>query len=173
MLRRAWFSACVLLAPLPATAQVPADTGASARDSALRVFFDCPGYASGCDFDFLRTELTWVNWVRNREDADVHALVTTQSTGGGGDEYTISLIGLRRFSARVDTLHFFTTGTSTRDEDRRGLVRILALGLASYAAATPLADRLSVSFGGPAAGQAPPPTIRGMPGCLRFRPAPI
>lgn len=142
---------------ITAAAQVPADTGAAVQDSALQVFFDCPGYANGCDFDFLRTEITWVNWVRNREDADVHALVTTQPTGGGGNEYTVSLIGLRRFAGRADTLRYYATGTSTRDENRRGLAHILTLGLASYAAATPLAPRLSVSYDTPVAGRAVTP----------------
>ena len=32
-------------------------TGTAVQDSTLRVFFDCPGYSPGCDFDFLRTEI--------------------------------------------------------------------------------------------------------------------
>jgi len=140
-----------------AAAQVPADTGAAVQDSAVRVFFDCPGYSRGCDFDFVRTEITWVNWVRNREDADVHALITTQSTGGGGNEYTISLIGLRRFAGKGDTLRYYATGTSTQDEDRRGLAHRLQLGLAAYAATTPLAHRLTVLYDAPTAAQAATP----------------
>jgi len=147
-MRSALLAGLVTMLGITAAAQVPVDTGATAQDSALRVFFDCPGYSPGCDFDFLRTDITWVNWVRNREDADVHALVTTQPTGGGGNEYTISLIGLRRFAGKVDTLRYYATGTSTQDEDRRGLARTLALGLASYAATTPLAPRLTVSYEG-------------------------
>lgn len=131
-------------------AQRSTDT-ATVQDSALRVFFDCPGYAQGCDFDFLRTEITWVNWVRDREAADVHTLISTQQTGGGGTEYTLSLIGLRRFAGRVDTLRYYASGTSTTDEARHGLAHLLGLGLASYAAATPLAGRLSVTYETPSA----------------------
>lgn len=149
-LRTALLSALATILGSAPRAQVPTDTGTAVQDSALTVFFDCPGYSPGCDFDFLRTEITWVNWVRNREDADVHALVTTQSTGGGGREYTISLIGLRRFAGKSDTLRYYATGTSTRDEDRRGLVHTLQLGLTSYAAATPLSRHLSVSYEAPA-----------------------
>ncbi len=156
-MRSALLAGLATMLGLAAAAQAPTDIGAAAQDSALRVFFDCPGYSSGCDFDFLRTQITWVNWVRNREDADVHVLVTTQSTGGGGNEYTISLIGLRRFAGKGDTLRYYATGTSTRDEDRRGLARTLALGLAPYAAATPLANRLTVSYAGPPSGQAATP----------------
>ena len=58
---------------------------AQARDStgvtALRIFLDCPPYI--CDFDFFRSELASVNWVRDRQLADVQILVTTQQTGSG------------------------------------------------------------------------------------------
>src|SRR5215470_5296003 len=133
-----------------ALAQRPADSG-FVQDSAPRVFFDCPGYAPGCDFDFLRTEITWVNWVRDREAADVHALISTQRTGGGGTEYTLSLIGLRRFAGKSDTLRYYSTGTSTADEARHGLARRLELALASYAATTPLAAHLTLTYESPTA----------------------
>ncbi|MEP6508918.1 MAG: hypothetical protein ABJC63_11885, partial [Gemmatimonadales bacterium] len=45
----------------------------------LRVFLDC--HTSGCDFDYLRTEIPYVDYVRDRSDASLHVLVTTQSTG--------------------------------------------------------------------------------------------
>ena len=133
-----------------AAAQQPHEA-ATAQDSALRVFFDCPNYGPGCDFDFLRTEIVWVNWVRDREAADVHALISTQQTGGGGIEYTVSLIGLRRFAGRVDTLRYYATADNTPDEHRHGLARTLGLGLAAYAASTPLAPHLSVSYEAPSA----------------------
>lgn len=146
MLRIASCSGVLLvLISFPALAQRPTDS-ATVQDSALRVFFDCPNYGPGCDFDFLRTEITWVNWMRDREAADVHALITTQQTGGGGTEYTLSLIGLRRFAGRADTLRYYASGTSTTDEARHGLAHLLGLGLSSYAATTPLADRLSVTY---------------------------
>jgi hypothetical protein len=151
MLRIASCSGVLLvLLSHPALAQRPADS-ATVQDSAVRVFFDCPGFAQGCDFDFLRTEITWVNWVRDREAADVHALVSTQQTGGGGTEYTLSLIGRRRFAGRADTLRYYASGTSTPDEARHGLAHLLELRLASYAAATPMAGRLSVTYEAPSA----------------------
>lgn len=145
-----WSGVLLLAAARSVAAQQTSDT-AVAQDSAIRVFFDCPGFAQGCDFDFLRTEITWVNWVRDREAADVHALISTQQTGGGGTEYTLSLIGLRRFAGKSDTLRYYTTGTSTTDEARHGLAHILELGLATYAAATPLATRLTLTYEAPTA----------------------
>lgn len=135
----------------PALAQRPTDS-ATVQDSALRVFFDCPGFAPACDFDFLRTEITWVNWVRDREAADVHTLISTQQTGGGGIEYTLSIIGRRTFAGRVDTLRYYASSDNTTDEARHGLARALGLGLAAYAARSPLAPHLSVTYEAPSAG---------------------
>src|SRR5688572_15529448 len=89
----------VMLATSIASAQTPAD---SLRDDVPRVFLDCQ--ANGCDDDFLRTELTWLNFVRDRTLAAVHILATSQSTGSGGTELTVAFIGLGAMSAKVDTV---------------------------------------------------------------------
>lgn len=151
MLRKTSCSVALLVFTAAVSAAQQPNGAAAAQDSALRVFFDCPNYGVGCDFDFLRTEITWVNWVRDREAADVHALISTQQTGGGGTEYTVSLIGLRRFAGRVDTLRYYATADNTTDEARHGLAHTLSLGLASYAATTPLAPHLSVTYDAPPA----------------------
>ena len=134
---------------------------ASAQDStaaaALNVYLDCQ--TGGCDFDFFRTELTLVNWVRDRQVADVHLLVTTQSTGAGGSEYTVNFIGLRQFAGMTDTLRYVAPPAVSDDERRRGLARVFRLGLVRFLARTPAAARLNVSVEGAqpgAAAQAPP-----------------
>lgn len=149
MLRIVWCGGAVLVVLARSIAAQQSRDTSLVQDSAIRVFFDCPGFAPACDFDFLRTEITWVNWVRDREAADVHALISTQQTGGGGTEYTLSLIGMRRFAGKADTLRYYSTGTSTTDEARRGLAHLLELGLAAYAAATPLASRLTLTYASP------------------------
>lgn len=67
------------LATFTAFAQAPNTTS---LDRPLRVFIDCRG--PGCDQAFFRTELAWIDHVRDQMDADVHVLVTAQGTGGGG-----------------------------------------------------------------------------------------
>lgn len=119
---------------------------------ALRVFLDCP--TGGCDFDYLRTEIRFVNWVRDRQVADLHTLVTRQATGSGS-EFTLAFIGLREFAGMADTLRFNSSSTDTEDEQRRGLASTLRLGLVRYAARTPLAHTLRIS-GGPDDGDEAP-----------------
>jgi len=131
-----------VLTPALASSQ---DVPAIDRTGALRVFLDC----RSCDDNYLRTEITFINYVRDRADAEVHVLVTTQGTGGGGIEYTIKYIGLERFAGVDQSLTHVSAQTDTDDERRAGFAAIFRLGLVRYAADTPLASRLKVTFDAP------------------------
>lgn len=102
------------------------------RNSAPKVFMD---FRRG-DRDYFRENLTYVNYVRDRKDADIHILVTQQGTGSGGQEYTFSFIGLKEFAGRDHTLVYASGPTDTRDETRQGqlegkLSMILSSGILS------------------------------------------
>jgi hypothetical protein len=122
----------------------------------LRVFLDCQ--TGGCDRDLTRREVVWVDWVRNREDADVHLLVTS-ARAGGGTAYDLEFIGLGRFAGDDQTLHFASSSTDTQDERRRGLIDRFRLGLIRYAGDTPDAEFLQIQYDppGPAAPSAVTP----------------
>ena len=96
---------------------------------ALRVFLDC----QGCDFDYLRTELPFVNYVRDRRDAQVHVLITREQTGGGGRAITIDFVGLEEFAGIDDQVIYFTTQDDTDDDERNRMVPRLKLRLMQYA----------------------------------------
>ncbi|MCJ7581576.1 MAG: hypothetical protein MUP98_13700 [Candidatus Aminicenantes bacterium] len=105
------------------------------KKSAPKVFIDC----HSCDIDYIRTEITFVNYVWDRQEADVHILITTQDTGGGGSEYTIAFIGLNDYKDLQNSLKFFSNRIETQDETRANLVQTLKLGLGPYVARTPMA----------------------------------
>lgn len=134
---------------LPTSAQAPP------LERELRVFFDCPDFH--CDQDFLTEEIGWVDFVTDRQVADVHVLVTRQTTAGGGAEYTLRFIGRQHFEGREASLRQITAADATDDDRRRVLARAAKLGLAPFAAETPVADRLTVSLeeGGETVDQAP------------------
>src|SRR5258707_7429419 len=108
-----------------ATAQQPAPTDSAKPAVKLRVFLDC-GF---CDFDFMRTEITFVDYVRDRQDAQVHILVTQQQTGGGGTEFTLHFIGLREMRSISDTVTYVSPPCASQDDLRRGLARTIRLSL--------------------------------------------
>ena len=130
-----------LARPKVARSQQPAT--APAQAGTVSVFLDCDG---GCDTEYIRTEIAYVNWVRDRTVADVHVLVTEQDAGGGGEHFPLAFIGQRAFAGRGDTLTFTTNATTTDDEERQGLTRTLALGLVQFVARTPGAQALRVSM---------------------------
>jgi hypothetical protein len=111
----------------------------------INLFFDCTGGGCG-DLDFLRREIPFVNWMRDRADADVHVLVTSQLTGSGGRLYTLAFIGLRAFLGDDRQLTFSTAGDATQDEQRNGVASRLRLGLVQYVQGTAVADRLRITF---------------------------
>jgi len=114
------------------------------KQSAPKIYLDC----DMCDLDFIRTEITFVNYVRDRKEAQIHVLVTTQSTGGGGTEYTLTFSGQKEFEGHDDVFKYVSHATDTSDEIRKGLAGILKIGLIAYAGKTPIADRLSISLTG-------------------------
>ena len=150
-----WFgraASLVVLLCLCAGASVAQETPSTG--DALNLFFDCQG--SGCrDMDFFRREVPVVNWVRDREVSDLHVLVTSQRTGGGGFMYTLAFIGRGEFEGEDQELEVSTAGDATSDEQRRAIVGRLKLGLVRYVQNISLADVLTVTFADGAQGGAP------------------
>lgn len=122
--------------------------------SAIKVFLDC----SGCFQDFLRTEVTSVDYVRDRTQANVHVLITRAETGGGGREYTLAFIGLPpTFEDFNRTLRAITTNSDAEDSVRRQLATALRVGLLHYMTRTSVPPELAVSIKtGPEETRGPP-----------------
>jgi hypothetical protein len=146
---RPWLLALSFLAGASAAApaQSTPPSPPSPAAEALRVFLDCR--TTYCDFDYVRTEINFVNYVRDPVDAQIFVLVTTQYTGGGGTEFTVNLLGQRDFTGRNDTLFYVSRQTDTYDEVRRGLTQTLKLGLVRYAARSSLAERIQITYEAP------------------------
>lgn len=136
------FPLLVLLAPAPLQAQPQ-----TPRPDPLRVYLDCQ--TRGCDRNFIRTELSWVSWVRDRQVADVHVLITSQDAGGGGTRYTLDFIGGGAFEGEERQITYTTAGDATDDEVRNALVDRIALGLVPYALETQAGQRLTVTSSAP------------------------
>ena len=138
------------------TALLVTAASAAAQAPPLKVYLDCHDH--GCDFDFFRTQITAVNWVRDRQEADVHMLVSTQTTGSGGREYTTTFIGRGQFAGLTDTLKYVSPPAAPEDEVRHGLARTFSAGLVRYVARTDAAANLTINFGNEtSAGAAAPP----------------
>jgi hypothetical protein len=142
-----YFAALTFFAfPFSGSAQ-PDSPEATLSQEPLRVFLDCERFI--CDSDHFRREVDFISYVRDRMDAEVHVLVTSQRTGAGGEEYSFFFIGLRSRGGIQDTLRYVSHPNDTDDETRSGLVQTFKLGLIPYVAATPIGRRLDISYRGP------------------------
>ncbi len=133
-----------IFAAVPVSAQ---EAGAKSdiedlKKTAPKIFIDC----GDCDIDYIRTEITFVNYVRDRKEAQVHVLITTLRTGSGGHEYTLSFTGQNEFAGLDDTQQYYSNKTDTEDEIRSGMVNTLKMGLMGYVARTPIAGRVSIDY---------------------------
>ncbi len=126
--------------------EVPADTikrpVSVASIYAPSFYIDC----RRCDFDFIRTELNFVNYVRDPELADVHVFVTDEQTGGGGREYQFSFIGRRKFEGTSYTLKHIIDRDATLSERRLAIIRMLKQGFAAYLFQTPVGKNFSIEY---------------------------
>ena len=138
--RRLLLSAALLLiVPQDVQSQDPSPGVPSGEP--LAVYFDC---RTNCDFEHIRTEIAFVNWVRDRTASDVHLLVTSQGSGGT-QEYTFAFMGQRRFAGMADTLRYVAFGTNTQVETRTGYTNAIAAGLVRYVARTSSLPRLRIT----------------------------
>jgi hypothetical protein len=133
----------------PAAAQAVDEMATIER---LAVFLDC-GF---CDETFIRQEMTYVDYVRDREVAHVHVLVTRANTGAGGAAHTFDLIGRGPFQGRDYSTVYTTNVGATEAEQRAGLLRTLQATLVPYLLQTPVGERLTTY----AVSLAPAPTPR-------------
>ncbi len=123
--------------PQSATAQAQAVAPAGQR---LRVFLDCD-----CFETYLREEIDWVDYVRQAQDADVHLMSRTTTTGGGGNELVLRFVGRGRFEGVDQELRAVTLTGDSEDTRRRAVARVVTVGLLGYMARAGLPANVDVS----------------------------
>ena len=72
------------------------------QESAVRIFLD----VSRSYQDHIKREIPYVNYVRDRKQAQVYVMLTQQRTGAGGWEYTLTFTGQQDFVNQNDTLKY-------------------------------------------------------------------
>jgi hypothetical protein len=127
----------------PAVAQTPAAAARTPTAAQLKVFLDC----EGCFRDYLESEVTFVDYVRDRTSAQIHVLITRAETGAGGGEYTFAFVGLPPFTGVDHTLKTITTSSDPEDIIRRQLATSLRVGLLGYVTRGGVPPQLDVSVG--------------------------
>jgi len=114
---------------------------------APRVFLDCQGRMP-CDRNHFRTEIRFVNWAQDREDADVHVIVTSDNVGGGGQQFTFDFIGREEMANLTDRMTHTSHGSDVIAETRDALTQVLTVGLLRYAAHLGMVRDFDITFTG-------------------------
>jgi hypothetical protein len=115
----------------------------NSQNQRLKVFIDCH---IGCDRNFIRTEITIVDFMLDRQAADVHILINDQNTGGGGDQYQLIFFGQNQFRHITDTIQFINNANNTDFEERELLVKYIKLGLVPYLSKTSAVRDIIISM---------------------------
>lgn len=116
-------------------------TFAQTTEDQINVYLDCPG----CDLNYVKNEIKFVNYANDPLRAQVHILVSSQSTGGSGAVHQLEFLGKEGFDDDKFTLKFQAEPTMTDLEKQQGLVRTLKLGLVPFVAQTALASNFDLA----------------------------
>ncbi len=119
-----------------------ADVSFSQQEYIPKVFIDC----SNCNLNYIKQQITVVNYVLDRKEADIFILFTSQRTASGGKVYTLYMIGQNNFANLNDTLRYLTDQNDTEDLSRKKMVKVLKVGLARYIVELNLSDEINISF---------------------------
>lgn len=106
------------------------------------VYLDC----NVCDVTYIRSNITFVNYVRDQDDASIYLLINDLRTGGGGREFTLVFSDLGPAAVRSDTLRYVSSSTDTGDERRRGLNRYIKIGLIPFVLNTVAVNSLDIFY---------------------------
>jgi hypothetical protein len=105
------------------------------------VFLEC----ETCDVPFIQSQISFVNFVKEPGQAQVHVLVTASKTPTG-EEYTLSFKGQKEFAGDDDLIKYQPQKAAAPEEVKKGLAQTLKLGLMRYVGKTPVSSRISIDF---------------------------
>ena len=120
----------------------PVFTQTKTKDE-IKVFIDCNGY---CPMQYVKTEITFIDFVPDRFLANIFIQVTSQSTGADGEEVKMFISGQENFKGKEDTLIFFRNSIDTDEEYREKFVKYLKLGLIPFINKTSLAEKIIITM---------------------------
>ena len=106
------------------------------------IFIDCQ---MNCDWIYIKQEIQFVNYMQNRQEADVYILATRQRTGAGGREIQLVFIGNDDLSGIQDTTRYFIDPNATDAIEREQFVNELKKGLLQFLVQTSLVDQINYS----------------------------
>lgn len=113
------------------------------RTHSPKLYLDCIAW---CDEEFIKSEISLVNYVREPFEADIHLTITSEFTSSGGLEYTLKFLGFNQFENLDFSLKPTFPADATDEEIRSALTEKIKQGLIPFLAQTPMTDYISVFY---------------------------
>ncbi|MDA3929193.1 MAG: hypothetical protein PF541_09550 [Prolixibacteraceae bacterium] len=85
------------------------------------------------DFNYIRNQITMVDFVNDSHSANVHIIVTEISTGSGGEQYFIHFNTLNGSAIPSFKIQLYTSANASHEEKRQLFLQSLKSGLLVYA----------------------------------------
>ena len=107
------------------------------------VYLDC-GY--GCDLDYMKKELSFVDFYIDPNSVNVHIIVSSEVSGNGGSQITFRFIGRDVFDGVSNSLTLMVPPNSTLDYKRKEYVKIIQKGLYPYVIQTTESKNVQINY---------------------------
>jgi hypothetical protein len=110
----------------------------------LKVFIE----GDNLDSDYVRRNVTFVNFVNDPSASDVHIIITQTPTGSGGINYILNFYSKSLAQVGNFSLNCISAPNDTQDAKRECITRTLKLGLMPYMNETNTANQLTIQYNG-------------------------
>ncbi len=98
------------------------------------------------DFDFMRRNMKFVDFVNDPAVSDVHIIITSRKSGSGGKVYSL-MYSSKTFTNISDfTISCSTTPSDTHDEIRKTITDAITLGLMPYINQTEVSKNIVIRY---------------------------
>jgi len=113
------------------------------QEQAPSLFLDCQ---INCHTIFVKQEIDFVNYVNDRQVADIYVLATSQRAAAGTREIQLSFTGNGQYEGMIDTIVFYWEANVSEAADREILLSKLKEGLLPYMVKAGFAKNIDYSL---------------------------
>lgn len=112
------------------------------KDGKPKVFIE----GTKLDFDFMRRNMKFVDFVNDPAVSDVHIIITSRKSGSGGKVYSL-MYSSNTFTNMSDfTISCSTTPSDTKNEIRETITDAITLGLMPFLNQTEASKNIKISY---------------------------
>lgn len=110
--------------------------------SRLKLFLE----GTGIDFNYIRRNIDFVDFVNDPKATDVHVIITRSQTGGGGHNYILNFYSSNLSHIGEYSLNCISLPGDTDDDIRDCITRTLKLGLMPFVNETSNSDLINIQY---------------------------